>query len=257
MSRGSKDFDLAAAVNDRQILAGCLARSPDLAEGDLELKTYEGYSSAAGALNAGLDGSTAPIVIFAHQDVYLPRGWLAGLITQINVLEQTCPDWGVLGLFGVTETGNWVGRVWSSGLGREAGAGGFSPTPVVTMDELLLVLRRDSGLRFDERLPGFHLYGTDIVTEGRVRGIPSFVVDAPAVHNSRPTRTLKGAYVRAYGFMQRKWWAHLPLRTLVCDITRLPMALWRARIQGLKIYRRNVRRAPRDAVEIARSLNYE
>ena len=35
------------------------------------------------------------------------------------------------------------------------------PAPVVTLDELLLIIRRDSPLRFDADL-GFHLYGADL-----------------------------------------------------------------------------------------------
>ena len=257
MSRSTKDFAVAAAVNNREILAACLARSPDIADYGLELKTYEGFSSAASALNAGLDNSTADVVILAHQDVYLPRCWLEGLGQQIERLEATHPNWGVLGLFGRSLTGDFVGRVWSSGLGREAGEGGFAPTEAATLDELLLVVRRGSGLRFDERLPGFHLYGTDIVEEGRAKGLPSFIVDAPVVHNSRPVKTLTGAYATAYAYMQRKWRTRLPILTLICDIEPHPFRLWRAQLQGMKIYKRNIQRPQRDAVEIARSLNYE
>ncbi|MET3528129.1 glycosyltransferase [Phenylobacterium koreense] len=257
MARLSDDFCVAAAVNDREILAACLARSPDILSGRLKLMTYEGYSSAAAALNAGLDGSTAPFVILAHQDVYLPRPWLDNLIAQIEQIERKHENWGVLGLFGRKITGEWIGRVWSSGLGHEAGEGGFSPAEAATVDELLLVVRRASGLRFDENLPGFHLYGTDIVTEGRARGIPSFVIDAPVVHNSKPVKTLKGAYAQAYRYMQRKWRKRLPVPTLICDIEPHPIALWRAQLQSMKIYRRNVARPRRDAVEIAKALNYE
>lgn len=257
MSRSANEFAVAAAVNDQGILAACLARSPDIAEGGLELKIYEGYSSAASALNAGLDNSTAEIMIFAHQDVYLPRGWLQTLTSQIDLLERSRPDWGVLGLFGRQMTGEIVGRVWSSGLGREAGERGFPPTEAAALDELLLVVRRGSGLRFDDNLHGFHLYAADIITQGRAKGIPSFVVEAPVVHNSRPVRTLTGAYARAYRMMQRKWRRHLPIMTLICDIEAVPIKLWRAQLQGLKIYRRNSKRAPRDAVEIAQTLKYE
>lgn len=257
MPRSAKDFAVAAAVNNRQILAACLQRSPDLAVHGLELTIHEGYSSAASALNAGLDSSSAEIVILAHQDVYLPRGWLTNLAQQVDRVEAKYPNWGVLGLFGRRLTGETVGRVWSSGLGREAGEGGFEPAEAATLDELLLVIRRDSGLRFDEGLPGFHLYGTDIVEEGRVRGIPSFIIDAPAVHNSRPVKTLTGAYAEAYAYMQKKWRRRLPILTLICDIEPHPFRLWRAQLQGMKIYKRNIRRPQRDAVEIARSLNYE
>lgn len=252
-----KDFSVAAAVNNHEILESCLARSPDVTDEGVELRIYEDRPSAANALNAGLDGTSAPIVIFAHQDVYLPRGWLDRLMQQIITLEQTDANWGVIGLFGRRTSGEIIGRVWSSGLGREAGHAGFKPTEAVTLDELLLIVRRDSGLRFDEALPGFHLYGTDIVVEGLAKGIKSYVIDAPVVHNSRPVRTLTGAYAKAYGFMRRKWRQRLPLMTLICDIDANPAKLWRAQLQSMKIYRRNIKRPARDAVEIAQALKYE
>ena len=257
MPRDVADFAVAAAVNDRQILAACLERSPDIVSGKLPLRIYEDYPSAARALNSGLDGSAAPIVIFAHQDVYLPKSWLTQLIEQIDELERERPDWGVLGLYGRRLSGEEVGLVWSSGLGRVVGQGGFAPAEATTLDELVLIVRRDSGLRFDEGIPGFHFYGTDIVMQGRVRGIPSFVVDAPAIHNSRPVRALTGAYAHAYRYMQRKWRKHLPIKNLSSDIVWHPVKLWKAQLQGVRLYKRNVKLPRRDAVEIARELSFE
>ena len=72
---------VAAAVNDRAILADCLARSPDIANGTLGLKTYEGFANAGIAYNQALDECEAPWILFAHQDVYLPTGF-AARITQ-------------------------------------------------------------------------------------------------------------------------------------------------------------------------------
>lgn len=257
MGRGISDFSIAAAVNDRQILAGCLERSPDVVSGALNLKTYEGYASASAALNAGLDGCAAEIIILAHQDVYLPRGWLASLISRIDELERDHPNWAVLGLYGRKPLGDEVGLVWSSGLGRLVGQGGFGVAEAVTLDELVLIVRRASGLRFDEDIPGFHLYGTDIVMQGRAQNLPSFVIEAPAIHNSRPVRTLTGAYARAYRYMQRKWRKSLPLKNLSTDVVWHPLLLWRVQWRSVRIYKRNVLRPKRDAVEIARSLNYE
>lgn len=257
MPRIAADFAVAAAVNDHAILEGCLKRSPDIAFGRVPLKIYEGYESASKALNDGLDGCDAPIVIFAHQDVYLPEGWLDRLIEQIDVLERSQPNWSVTGLYGRRVTGEEVGLVWSSGLGRVVGQGGFAPAEAVTLDELVLILRRESGLRFDEQIPGFHMYGTDIVTQGRVSGMPAFVLDAPAIHNSRPVRTLNGAYADAYRYMQRKWRKHLPLKNLSSDIVWHPIKLWKAQRRGRQLYKRNVQRPARDAVEIAKSLAWE
>jgi hypothetical protein len=258
MTRSREDFSVAAAVNDREILAACLMRSPDLASGGLTLRTYEGYDSAAKALNDGLKESAAPIVIFAHQDVYFPKGWLDRLIAQIKIVEGGHPNWGVIGLYGRrVVSGDEVGLVWSTGLGRLVGTGGFEPAEVQTLDELTLIVRRDSGLSFDEGIPSFHLYGTDIVTQGRDRGIPSFVVDAPAIHNSTPTRKLTGMYARGYRYMQRKWRRYLPISCLNGDIVWHPLRLWRAQRRQLFLYRKNISYPKRDAVEIAKSLKFE
>lgn len=225
--------------------------------GTLQLKIYEDYSSAARALNAGLDGSSASIVILAHQDVYLPKGWLDRLISQIDEIERHGENWGVIGLYGRRPNGDEVGRVWSSGLGRVLGDSGFAPAEVVTLDELVLIVRKASGLRFDEGVPGFHFYGTDIVMQGRVRNIPSYVVEAPAIHNGKPVRSLKGAYAEAYRYMQRKWAKHLPIRNLSSDIVWHPVKLWRAQWAGVRRYKNNVGRPQPDAVEVARALNFE
>lgn len=257
MTRSAKDFAIAAAVNNHEILEACLKRSPDLLSGNLHLKIYEGYSSAALALNAGLDGADAPIVILAHQDVYLPAGWLKRLAQQIDVIERQTPNWAVVGLYGREPSGDEVGLVWSSGLGRVLGRAGFPPTEVVTLDELVLVVRKASGLRFDEGVPGFHFYGTDIVMQGRVHGAPSFVVEAPAIHNGRPVKSLSGAYAIGYRYMQRKWRSHLPLKNLSSDIVWHPVKLWRAQWAGVRRYRNNVSRPRPDAVEVAKRLNYE
>ena len=257
MPRSTEDFAIAAAVNNHEILNGCLKRSPDLVSGALKLKIYEGYSSAGAALNDGIDGSTAPIVILAHQDVYLPKGWLNQLIAQVDELEKFDPNWGVLGLYGRTPEGEEIGVVWSSGLGRVLGHSGFSPGPAETMDELVLIVRRASGLRFDENLPGFHFYGTDIVMQGREIGAVSYVVDAGAIHNGRSVRSLGGAYAKAYRYMQRKWRKRLPIKNLNSDIVWHPVTLWRAQFAGVKRHRRNAARPPRDSVEIAKAINFE
>lgn len=257
MARSIEDFAIAAAVNNHEILEGCLKRSPDLVSGALQLKIYEGYSSAGEALNAGIDGCSEPIIILAHQDVYLPKGWLQRLMVQIDVLESFDPNWGVLGLYGRTPEGEEIGIVWSSGLGRVLGSSGFRPAQAETVDELVLIIRRASGLRFDEGLPGFHFYGTDIVMQGRENKTPAYVVDAPAIHNGKSVRSLGGIYAKAYRYMQRKWRRHLPIKNLNSDIVWHPVTLWRAQYAGVKRHRRNADRPARDSVEIAKALNFE
>jgi hypothetical protein len=58
------------------------------------------------------------------------------------------------------------------------------PAPVATLDELLLIVRRDSPLRFDPEL-GFHLYGADLCFQARERGLAVVALGEPCRHRSR------------------------------------------------------------------------
>src|SRR3990167_744722 len=234
-----EDFCLVAAVNDDGILSQCLARSPDVASGRLRLETIRGAASMSQAYNDALDGCDAQIVLFAHQDVYLPAGWLDRAIEVLSRLTVTHPDWAVAGPYGVMADGRHVGRVWDATMGRELGTPGFAPTPVGSLDELLLILRRTSGVRFDSMLPDFHLYGTDIVQMALQQGHGAYAVDLPVVHNNRPVATLRGGYALAYAHAQRKWRAQLPIWTSICALSRWPFALWRAQWRRRHVSRRS------------------
>jgi hypothetical protein len=231
-----------AAVNYEDTLTRNLLASALLQR---EGATFEGYRncrSAAEAYNRGIDETDADIIVFAHQDVYLPQHWESAFWRAIDTLEREDPDWAVIGVIGVGEDGTVVGRSWSSGLGRMVGDPLAEPAPVICVDELLIVLKRSSGLRFDENLPGFHLYGSDIVLTARAARLGAYVADLPVIHNSKPVRGLGGAYARAYRFMCRKWASILPVPTLIAPLALGPWKLWRvqfrlARSRGARLAR--------------------
>lgn len=253
---GKASFHLVAAVNDDATLAACLARSPDVQSGRLPLTAIRGASSMAQAYNKALAQSDADIVVLAHQDVYLPAGWLdrAHLVT--DELTQEHPDWLAAGPYGVRADGRHIGKVWDVGLGCELGAGGFAPAAVASLDELLLILRREDGFQFDPALPHFHLYGTDLVQSALALGRSAWAVELPVVHNSQRVDSLSGGYTAAYRYAARKWRGRLPIPTTVCDLTTNPVPLWRAKWR--------LRKSPprdgillADAVEIAKAAGYE
>lgn len=216
----STSLGIVAAVNDDDILASNLAVSPLIVEKAIPLVVERGYQSAATAYNTALDRVAADIVIFAHQDVYLPRGWDKKLLSAIEFLKLDGKDWGVLGVVGKDAAGNLVGGGWSGGQHSKIETELSNPTPVVSIDEIVIVVWKDSGLRFDIDLPGFHLYGTDIVQSALDSGLEAYVFDGPVVHN-HPWRTKSGwSYARAYRYMQRKWWKKLPIYTTGPTITR-------------------------------------
>jgi hypothetical protein len=265
-SRGAKGaaarpsrVEFAAAVNSHEVLETCLKRSPDVVAG-ARLRIYEGYPSASAAYNQALADSTAERLVLLHQDVYLPKGFLDRLNARLDELDRLDPDWAVAGVVGMDEAGAAYGRVWSSGLGRLTGADGGLPAPVDTMDEVLLVVRRASGIGFDPDLPSYHLYATDIVQIAKARGLKSYVIDAKIIHHSRPTLNLgdKG-YRRAYRHMQRKWREVLPLPSLICPVEKTSFRLWARDLRmRIRARGRTVRPAPPgDPVEIARSLGLE
>lgn len=211
---------VAAAVNDPDVLRDNLAASPLLVKKNIPLIIKQGYQSAARAYNAALDHVAADVVIFAHQDVYLPQGWGKKLLLTVQWLELHGKNWGVLGVVGKDTADNLVGGAWSGGQHSKIETEFSNPMPIVSIDEVVIVVRKDSGLRFDIDLPGFHLYGTDIVQLALDAGLEAYVFDGPVVHN-HPWRTKSGwSYARAYRYMQRKWWKKLPIYTTGPTITR-------------------------------------
>jgi hypothetical protein len=210
-------WSLIAAVNNESVLRDNLLRSPDLA-GASDIILKRGFPSAGAAYNSALGEARGDILIFAHQDVYLPPGWISRLEECVWKLSASNPAWGVLGVIGVNRDGVVHGHVYSTGLGRAVGKSFELPVQVHSIDEMVIILRRDSGLQFDPNLPGYHLYGTDICLESWRRGFPCFVIPDFCLHNSNGIRRLPWAFWRSSLYLQSKWSDRLPLTTLCVTI---------------------------------------
>jgi hypothetical protein len=254
-------FCVVAAVNNESVLENNLADSLLIKQG-VETIFKREYDSASNAFNEALCETDADVIIFAHQDVYLPKPWLIHLTETIDEIETVDLDWSVIGVFGVTDEGSMEGHCWSTGLNMMLGSPFGKPRHASTIDELVIVLRKSSGLQFDEKLPGFHLYGADIVQTAITSGFSAYIVDAPVVHNSKRVKSLSGPYTSAYRYMQKKWRNRLPITTPVTTITRfgLPLlrlkfrlALRRFRSSGKKLYEKEQRQGR----DIARQLRLD
>lgn len=254
----SRSFSIAAAVNDDDVLSQCLLASPDM-EHATSFKAYRGYPSAALAHNQALLENTADVLVIAHQDVYLPAGFLERLNKAIVDIESMDPNWAVIGLIGIDRNRTIGGEVWSSGIGRVVGHPIHRPMPVENIDELVIIINARSGVRFDPDLPGYHLYGLDIVQTAKTRGHASWVINNPVVHHSKPLLTLDRSYHKAWYFARSKWIEELPIPSLVCDLEIGPVRLW---INSLRMRwrsrRMRVRSAPKGSpAKIAASLGWE
>ena len=222
---------IACASNSDAILNANLAQSPMFAAG-IPLHLERNAPSAAIAYNRALDATTADIVVFAHHDVYLPKGWETVLAARLAEVQAVDPNWALFGAFGVGLDAAHIGPVWSSSLGQIVGRVPLQPTEVQSFDELLIVLRRALDLRFDGSAPGWHMFGTDIVQTARSRGLRAYAGALPTIHNDRYHEALQSDFVECYRYMQSKWRADLPLRTPIIKISRSGLHLYRSRWQN-------------------------
>lgn len=179
-------ISFVSCVNDFDIYKSCVTASvlnqhKNVATELIPIDNTSSNLSAAAALNRGLNDAKGNIVVFCHQDVIFPSYWLAKLVDQIPIVERKCKNWGVLGTYGVALNGSYAGHVVDPHGHRRQGS---LPRMVQSLDEHCLIIRKDSGLHFDEGLGGFHFYGADLCLQAMVKGLPNFAIDACVQHLS-------------------------------------------------------------------------
>lgn len=223
---------------DTERLEENLASSPEIKDGGVPLRVLWDQPSASAAYFEAINMATADVLIFAHCDVYFPRGWFERLVWEVQRLTARDPGWAVAGISSITANGDQVGRMFDSSLEplfpETFGMFGKplrEPVPVISADELALIIRRRSGVKFDRLLPEFHLYGTDIILEAERQGLVSYGLDMPLIHNAKPQLRLGPDYERAYQYMVQKWRDRLPVRTTCLTLTERPFTLTIARMR--------------------------
>lgn len=221
-----------AAVNDREVLRRNLLASPCLRNPHShQVIVQEGFSSASKAYNDAIAKAENDLVILVHQDMWFPDAWLHQLEEAMGALQNIDPNWGVLGCWGVTGSGVYRGHIYSSGLGI-LGDKFTTPLPIQTLDEIVLILRRRSGLRFDETLPNFHFYGTDICMRAASHGLNCYAISAFCVHNTAQIVTLPADFYRCYYHIKRVWRERLPIQTSCIRISRFDVEVHRRKLKN-------------------------
>lgn len=212
-------------VNNRAQFDDCqasLRRDPAPFPEWLAIEPNRNGWNAAQGLNHGIDRLDAEWIVCVHQDVLFPPGFLARLAA---ALSRLAPDVAAAGIVGCEKSGRFRGHIvdpnghcyWPS-----------LPHDVLAVDEVLIALRKSSGLRFDEQVPGFHCYGADLCFEADARGLRVVAIDAPLLHLS--TGKLDASYERAAQWLLDKWGARyghaLPMPTLLLQ-DRRRAGFWR------------------------------
>lgn len=227
------------------MLEGTLLRSPALASAR-RIVCQRGFPSVAKAYNKALRESEDDLLLLVHPDVFLPEQWPAALDRSLAWLSENDPNWGVLGLYGVTDDAQNRGFAYSTGLGGFVGRPFSYPAPVSTVDEFAFLVRRETGLTFDERIPSaqFQLGATDLCLEARRRGFSCYAVPCFALHNSNGWSFLPWSFWPCYLYIRRKWRSELPVHAPYAQITRTCMPLVWQSARGMlrrKTHRRNTR----------------
>lgn len=142
------------------------------------------FPTLGAALCHGVAQARHDLVALIHEDVLLVPGWQARLEQSLAALEESDPDWGMVGAVG------WVPK-------RPGPVGVFSDPnqvePVNTLgdqiyteahklDEQLLIFRRSGGLPLDPDLPSIHNIGWDLWRSLRKTQRKVYIVNAPTVH---------------------------------------------------------------------------
>lgn len=223
-----------------EILENNFLASPCLcAPYDHQILIQEDFSCAAKAYNDAIDKSVNDLMVFCHQDLLLPEAWLSQLEQALNYLQGNDPKWGVLGSIGRCQDGGTRGHVFSSGRGVIRMTCD-RPEPIQTLDEIVLILRKSSGLRFDDRLPHFHLYGADICLRAAKMGMKSYAIPAFCIHNTHQNFILAPEFYECCKHIKRVWKDSLPIQTTCGRITRFNVTLYIQRAR--EFYMKHIRR---------------
>lgn len=160
--------------------------------------------SAASGLNEGLLRASNNVVAMCHQDVVFPPSWISTLEAKLAELG----NFGVAGTYGVKlDASDGAGRVRS---GDKELFRGPLPCRASYLDEHCIIIRKDSGLRFDESLAGFHMYAADLCMMALSQGLDCWVIDAKVHHLSDNLGT-DPALDEAVAWFVNKWRGRAPV----------------------------------------------
>ena len=213
-------LSFVVCVSDTKILAANLMPSPCLTHDSThQLILVHGCRNAADGFNRGMTLASGDIIVFVHQDVFLPAGWDRRFISGFLEARKQMPA-EVVGVYGLSSPKGGE-KPLELGIVNDRGKWlrGTIPLPARTqsLDELLFAVPRGSSLRLDPDL-GFDLYATDLVLQAEARGCCGAVVEAPCEHRSslpraKIPRSIVERFRKSALAFEQKWASRLPLET--------------------------------------------
>lgn len=204
-------FSIVCASNNEDILNKNLLSSPGISEHDLIIDRKA--KNVPIAYNKAMKKATQDIVIFVHHDVSLPEGFFNQLSDSISKLDG---DWGCLGVAGClgdARYGYLMNRknIW--------GSTASVPHEVDTLDELILIVKKDS-IVFDEKIPStHHMFGPDTCLQFKAQGKKNYSILAYCIHNCVEHGTYPKDFYDSAEYLKKKWPQFLPITT-TCTVIK-------------------------------------
>jgi hypothetical protein len=189
--------------------------SPGLREVGARVVSVRRAGSAADALQRALEHVHEDWVLLCHQDVYFPPSFgtqLAALLDAVPTEQRarTVIGFAGVGVDAATQRYQHAGFV----IDRSSRFDNPANDAVVSIDELALVLPRESVLAIDRTL-GWHLWATDLCLQAICthRFFPR-IVRLPLFHNSHTDHTLPAAFHASAAALAAKYPDFGPIHTL-------------------------------------------
>lgn len=223
------DMTFVVCVNNIETLNRCMISSLKQNHQNFSLVVIynmDNRRTAAQALNYGIEQSKTEFIILSHQDVEYNHEWT------LQFLKEAAKNkgFGVAGLAGVRRMPakthntllinnhihiNCIGEITYPFRGRRHKYGQYSDGRVEIIDELSLIIRKSTGLRFDETtLTHFHFYGVDLCLSSLEKGFFNVVLNCPAYHDSGGSSSLGqnlDVYWREFKKVHAKWKRKFPI----------------------------------------------
>lgn len=137
---------------------------------------------AYSGLNAMLNEARGKYVILCHQDIRILTDTRHDLDMRLAELEERDPAWALAGNAGGVTAGRLAIRITDPhGANQRVG---IFPERVMSLDESLIIVRKDARIGFSNDLSGFHFYGADICLNADIQGWNAYVIDFHVAHLS-------------------------------------------------------------------------
>ena len=190
---------IASCVSNLEAYEACVLESISFLRGDLDIDilpiyNFDNLYSASMAANLALEICKTRYLMFVHQDVKFLPGASKSIVSIIKNADPNIVTYGAAGVKEYTlpeHIGQWgtkdsdnsflVGQVHNQD-NNIIWDGDPEIQNVQSVDEVLMIIDKNSGLRFDPTWPGYHLYGLDFCLQARSAAFKIAAMSIPIQH---------------------------------------------------------------------------